>query len=243
MYKNMPEWPNADNLKQEYLVYGSFYNIVDTDQSITKCRNVLEIYNRSGSFEDTLLAKPYSYIPNAIFIMMNPGSSKPEESTLELFNYDVGDMNKMAFKNYLVKAKPDITQYQVMRVMKNNDWNHVRVINLSDIREPKSSLFFKKCKEFHHDDFIHSIFSDIRADELMNALNIDSEIPLVLAWGTSNELKELAIICNTQLQNINIKNRKVAVRSDDLPEELCYHASPTLDKQKKFWLEKICRAI
>ena len=48
----------------------------------------------------------------------------------------------------MVFAKPDVTQYQVMRIMAEMGWDHVRIVNLSDIREPKSIKFFKRVKEF-----------------------------------------------------------------------------------------------
>jgi len=73
-------------------------------------------------------------LPDAIFIMMNPGSSRPLEEVDNVVSED--NINKLEIS--LVPTKPDTTQYQVMRVMHYCNWNHVRVLNISDMRDPKS---------------------------------------------------------------------------------------------------------
>lgn len=239
-------WLDAKAFNQEYIVYGSFYNINNNDASITKCRNALEIYNRQGNFDSTLQLQPFSYRPDAIFIMMNPGSSRPKDKNWEPLDYDIDQMGEMALSNCLVKAKPDVTQYQVMRVMNYENWNHVRILNLSDMREPKSKVFFKKCADYGTEENIHSIFSDKRINELKAAINVDIAAPIILAWGIDKQLLQLAQNCLTQLKYLNIENKKVSVRPDNLPEALCYHACPRFDKQnrhKKHWLTEICNRI
>jgi hypothetical protein len=235
------EWLYANALNQKYIVYGSFYNIINNDASITKCRNALEIYNRQGDFDSTLQLQPFSYRPDAIFIMMNPGSSSPKDKNWEPLDYDIDQMGEMALSNCLVKAKPDVTQYQVMRVMNYKNWGHVRVLNLSDIREPKSKVFFKKCADYGTEENIHSIFSDKRINELKAAINVDIAAPIILAWGNDLQLIQLSKGCLNQLKLI--KNRRISVRKDTMSETLCYHASPTLDRQKRVWFTEICSRI
>jgi len=59
--------------------------------------------------------------PDAVFIMMNPGSSKP---LVEVNNhFPATSLNKLAIS--LVPTKPDTTQYQVMRLMHYRWWQHV----------------------------------------------------------------------------------------------------------------------
>ena len=80
--------------------------------------------------------------PDAVFIMMNPGSSRPLNEVNNRIHAEA--IHELPIS--LVPTKPDTTQYQVMRVMHYCEWRHVRVLNLSDLRCPKSGEFFKQFK-------------------------------------------------------------------------------------------------
>ena len=72
---------------------------------------------------------------------MNPGGGKPKNQVKSnpIVNADtIDDLNKIE----LVETVPDITQNQVMKIMDAKKWNRVKVINLSDYREPKSFDFY-----------------------------------------------------------------------------------------------------
>ena len=51
----------------------------------------------------------------------------------------------------LVLTQPDNTQYQVMRVAVACGWSHVRVLNLSDLRDPKSGSFLERVNALEDD--------------------------------------------------------------------------------------------
>lgn len=139
------------------------------------CRDLLEIHRRrTGS----------AFEADAVFIMMNPGKSKPVE--------DVDSAELRDAK--LVPTMPDSTQYQLMRLMGMQGWTRVKVLNLSDLRESASQKFFKRAREFEdregHDG--HSVFSATRRAELTSALCRRTAAPVVVAWGVNRALRALA---------------------------------------------------
>ncbi len=112
--------------------------------------------------------------PDLMVIMMNPGSSKPIE---EKYNIET-------------PTKPDTTQKQIMAVMTNCQFEYARILNLSDIREPKSQLFFKTIASLENNHG-HSIFSSERINDFKVLFN--TQVPILLAWGVNKKLLPLAI--------------------------------------------------
>ena len=113
--------------------------------------------------------------PDVIFVMMNPGSSVP------MIENVVDEM---------VSAKPDKTQFQVMKVMNACLFDFARVINLSDLRTPDSKVLYSFLKSKQSSRVDHSIFSVQRMEELASVLE---NAPLVVfAWGLDRALTELA---------------------------------------------------
>lgn len=135
----------------------------------------------------------------------------------------------------MVAAKPDTTQYQIMRVMKYQDWKHVRVLNLSDIREPKCTTFFKRVKDFENNyGRIHSIFSNEREKERNRAFHLkEKDSPILVAWGCNKSLLDLANRAMTY-----IVPEKVIGLSYSMTN-LYRHPLPSLHKSKIEWLETI----
>ena len=119
----------------QFNVYGHYYSVQLPGACTLKCRSVLEIIRPNT--EPTDIAKLSSQVPNAIFIMMNPGSSEPLAGSENVITAD----QIVQLEVSLVPANPDVTQYQVMQVMSQCNWSHVRVINLSDIRQAVSKDF------------------------------------------------------------------------------------------------------
>lgn len=172
-------------LRKKYHVKGCFYNI-DFGNKIVKCRSRLEIYRNDINTKNL--------VPNAFFIMMNPGSAEPKSkriTEIPLYNYSSLDLLVSIFRTPLCNAKPDTTQYQVMRLMDYYKWSYVRVFNLSDIRNPKNSAFLKEHKTLNNS--VVSIFSDEREEERLFFANGIERQPLVLAWGVNPGLKNLAV--------------------------------------------------
>jgi hypothetical protein len=84
----------------------------------------LEIVAKAHTPKDRSVLSVLS--PDAVFIMMNPGSSKP---LVEVNNrIHARAIHKLPIS--LVPTRPDTTQYQVMRLMHFLGWRHVRVLNI-----------------------------------------------------------------------------------------------------------------
>ncbi len=83
-------------------------------------------------------------------------------------------------------AVPDRTQYQIMRLLlaaqaKGLGWQHARILNLSDLRTPKSAEFVEKLQRYA-DHPEHSLFCDARHAEC-TALFANPSTPALLGWG------------------------------------------------------------
>lgn len=170
----------ASNLKLKYNVSGHFYSLQVLETEVLKCRSVLEI--TSNSAEGKLMA-------DAVFVMMNPGSSRPVVEKDQAVISDV--ISQLSTK--LVPTVPDTTQYQVMRIMHYKGWQHVRVINLSDLRDPNSGSFSQRYVQLERESgsTLHSIFSPQRSAELKHHLSRKPLGPIVCAWGVSDNLNPL----------------------------------------------------
>ena len=185
----------AEKLKSKFDVFGHFYSVRVSPKKVVECRSVLEIVEAAQAPENTAVLSNRK--PDAVFVMMNPGSSRP---LIEVDNrIHAKAIHKLSIS--LVPTKPDTTQYQVMRVMHYCEWRHVRVLNLSDLRYPKSGVFFKQFKgledEFSFD--AHSVFSELRKDELALKLTNHNAVPVIRAWGVSPHLDPLIDRCISKL--------------------------------------------
>lgn len=183
----------AEDLKKTYGVFGHFYSVQVAPKKVVECRSVLEIVETDHAPKKTTDLSHRK--PDAVFIMMNPGSSRP----LTEVNNHIHAKAIHELPISLVPTKPDTTQYQVMRLMHYCEWQHVRVLNLSDLRCPKSGVFFKQFKELEEDLSFdaHSVFSDRRNDEL--ASKLVNGISVIRAWGVSPHLDPLIDRCITKL--------------------------------------------
>lgn len=181
-YLNM----NRRELDCHFQVHGRFYTARGAGATYA-CRDLLEIrsFNAGSGIEC-----------DAVFVMMNPGSSKPLEQGSPAAPWDAA----------LAPTKPDTTQYQLMRLMGVLGWNRVRVLNLSDLRASRSQDFFELVKSFEdlegHGG--HSIFSSTRQSELVSALVRKAGGPIVAAWGVDPTLKQLATNALQALQGDSI---------------------------------------
>ena len=171
--------------------------------------------------------------PDAVFIMMNPGSSKP----LVEVNNTIHAAAIHTLGLSLVPTTPDTTQYQVMRLMHYRGWKHVRVLNLSDLRCAQSIEFFKQfqhLEEAHAYD-AHSIFSEKRGDELARKLTRQPGAPVVLAWGLSPSLDPLINRC---LARLSPDMRTYGLEKEGAPGKYL-HPLPTLQRQKIEWVDRM----
>lgn len=200
-------------IRDAFNCYGHFYNLFLGNQKIVECRSVLEIVRKNSHIS---INKVANLRPNAIVIMMNPGKSYPLKSTPERIDLESLDINFTS--KPLVTAYPDNTQTRIMKLMNYKNWNHVRVINLSDIREYRSRSLGELIKSFEliTRTKVHSIFSNERQSERDDALSEDI-VPILFAWGAKEFLKKYAA------QSLCIVSSRETYGVPSIKSELYFH--------------------
>ncbi len=214
----------ASQLKRQYSVIGHFYSLHVPGAEHLKCRSVLEIASRAAR------SKPMA---DAVFVMMNPGSSRPVSETDHVVRSD-GISNMSAT---LVPTVPDTTQYQVMRIMHYTRWQYVRVINLSDLRDPKSDSFSQRYQQIERESgsAVHSVFSPQRAAELKRHLLRKPQGPIVCAWGVSDDLNSLIERATAVL---SLEPAVIGLAKPGHPRKY-FHPLPSLQSQKEHWVAQM----
>ncbi len=218
----------AEKLKREYQVLGHFYDLKIGDR-IFNCRSLLEIIS---------LRKRYNLnsLPDSVVVMMNPGSSRPLDNKYEPKKHSVDEILSGSLKKEIIPTRPDNAQYQIMRVMKVNGWEHVRVLNLSDLRNGNSGDF---SQEFQlagsiDSEHPHCITHPSREFELKELLTRDG--PLIAAWGSVEILRKSAKAL------LNRNGGVVGIKASGGSPWYRY-ASPYMKKQKLTWLSEINEEI
>lgn len=229
--KQQPFIP-AKELKQDFGIYGHFYSVELASKEVINCRSVLEIIHHDDTPGDDL-SQVSDLQPDAVFIMMNPGSSKPLTDVNNFITEK--EIGKLPIS--LVPTRPDTTQYQVMRLMHYRNWRHVRVLNLSDLRSPKSPIFIKMFQRLEAESNYqsHSIFAKTRTDELAHKLGDSKKTPLVLAWGVSDKLTPLIERC---LARIPTSRKTFGLLAADTTNKY-RHPLPSLQKEQRLWVDRI----
>jgi hypothetical protein len=140
------------------------------------------------------------------------------------------------FQKPLVLTQPDNTQYQIMRIMVSKHWNHVRVLNISDLRDPKSPSFIARTQKLAAlpGGDSHSLFSKARAKERIEMLRRKPGAPFILGWGQDAGLIPLAKQCLSRIEGEKI----ITVPAGNDPA-LTAHPSPMLQSKKEEWLDAI----
>ena len=224
----------ASELKKTYQVSGHFYTVELENKELLDCRSVLEITKKESTPLDINSLSDIE--PDAIFIMMNPGSSVPLENVKNVILRE--NINKLEV--LLVPTKPDVTQYQVMRIMHYCQWSHVRVLNISDMRDPSSGTFTERFRDIEkRTGFIeHSIFSEQRDFELKSKLPINSKVHIICAWGVSTDLNPLIERC---LKKVNQQRIKGLLKPNT--NNKYFHPLPTLQKDKELWVKNMVNIL
>lgn len=223
----------AEELKQKYGIFGHFYSVKLASKEVVHCRSVLEIVSKVRIPADRQAVSGFR--PDAVFIMMNPGSSKP----LVEVNSCIRVRAIGSLPITLVPTKPDTTQYQVMRLMQLRDWSHVRVLNLSDLRCSRSVEFFTLFERLEDElNFeSHSVFSEARTKELSLKIPRSRKTLIVLAWGLSDRLTPLIDRCMTRLP----QGKRVIGLLKSGTSNRYRHPLPSLQRDQRKWLEQIVR--
>ena len=160
--------------------------------------------------------------PDLMVVMMNPGSSRPIDGNED---YEME-----------TEAVPDNTQNQIMRIMEKCNFDYARILNLSDLREPKSSFFYKKIEELKNHKISHSIFDENRKSDYEELF--EKNIPVIFAWGVNEKLSELASTAIEQIgetQPIGLKKKE--------SDYAYYHPLPQNYLKQKEWVKKISEMI
>jgi len=227
----------AAELKKRFSCYGHFYELVLGRGERAKCRSVLELVDRSVSW--LVPAELSELTPDAVVIMMNPGSSHPKETGYvpATIAYPQG---AAAFPKDLVPTQPDNTQYQVMRIAVEQGWSHIRVLNLSDLRDPKSGSFLQTVQALGEisGGHVHSIFCPERTEECVQSLRRKKNVPILLGWGQDPGLLPLAKQCLGR-----IGSEPTATVPSGVHPLLNAHPSPMLQRKKLDWLGGMLQAL
>ncbi len=93
----------AKELKLKYGVFGHFYSVELASREVIACRSVLEIASKYHTPSDH--SELSGIRPDAVFIMMNPGSSRP----LVEVNNRIRARAIFKLPISLVPTKPDTT--------------------------------------------------------------------------------------------------------------------------------------
>jgi hypothetical protein len=221
----------AQVLKERYEILGNFYSVEITPDCIIECRNVLEIVAKPLTIADVRAIPKQE--PDAIFVMMNPGSSQPLVDVD--YRLKAEQIGELAIS--LVPTKPDTTQYQVMRVMECCQLRHVRVLNLSDLRCTKSPLFIQQFKRLEAEQAYdaHSLFSARRGSELERQVTKYRHTPVVRAWGVSPHLDPLIERCEKSLAKMPIRYGLLKEGTDNK----YLHPLPSLQSQQLMWVDRM----
>ncbi len=212
------EFIEAEVLKHEFEVEGSFYNL-EMCGKVFECRNYAQVFRKDRKIQDYY---------DAILVLVNPGLSTPKQSSYQIRQANAGEIPL-----YYTPAKTDNTQYQVMRLMRLKSWNNVLLLNLSDIRAGNLTEFKQKLHDANEVGFeSHSIFSSSRVEELKQVTE-KCNGPVILAWGTDTGVKNLAELALQVLPHEKI------VGWEFNKQPYYYHASPLPKKGKIRWLENM----
>lgn len=208
---------SGKELESVFHTEASFYKL---EASGTKkiCRSLADI-SRIGSQIGSV---------DALFVLLNPGKCLPVDG-----EDSIALLSGKADKLPLVPATPDNTMYQLMRLMERMKWNHVQIINLTDLRTGKFDEYLESQKlMMTHHDSRHSIFSIDRYSELLDRVE---GIDLIIAgWGTESRIIPTAKIAYTilsELENVSgLSHEK---------HPLYYHPFPWIQTKCIKWLDDI----
>ncbi len=160
--------------------------------------------------------------PDVMVIMMNPGSSRPVDG--------IDNNTKESL------AIPDRTQDQIMKVMLNSNLQYARVLNLSDLREAKSNIFYNKIIEMEDRGVSHSIFDENRQDDF-NQLWVNN-VPVIFGWGVNDYLKPLAL---KAMKACNASNPYGILKANSTWKY--FHPLPPIYSRQQEWVKTITKQL
>lgn len=220
------EFEYADSLKNDFEVKGEFYRLTRQDKEAIVCRRRVEISLKNATGRNAQ--------PDAVAVLMNPGSIRFADPTEESSLPQIENAAQLSLRDtHLKTLKPDNTQYQLMRLMRQMGWKRLRLINLSDLCDANSDSFARLYRELNDNSDIdaipHSLLHSSREKELKRLLKADQ---LILAWG-SNPVQQADAEAFLEL----VKRRKPVGLALEHP--WYRFASPYRKDQKISWLQEM----
>ncbi len=203
----------AKDLKKKYSIEGRFYKL--KEQRDLSFRSLLMIKKINPETDKKLSV-----------VMLNPGGSIP--LGLDFTEKTISYAEMSTLKNIaLVPTRPDIAQYQIMRIMEELNFTEASVINLYDVRETKSNKVNKGTI-----DKRVSIFSKEREQELQSYISENTTV--VIAWGKlGNGTKDFA--CDAYKAVEKLRANIFEVKQGDYFQ----YPSPPVQDLKRKWLDTI----
>ncbi|WP_312202908.1 hypothetical protein [Anaerospora hongkongensis] len=236
-----PWYKKELSVLNKYEFFGHFYTLMHEGKPLQDCRSVLEII-KNGYINPRERQELFEKTPDVIIVMMNPGASTPKAH--EQGKEDKVDLlcKRENGHKTLLETDPDYTQYRILCLAESTKWKHIRIVNLSDIRESKSKNLPRLLKDFEravqttggeYKD-IHSIFSSIRAAELESLLKKEPQTRLIFAWGSKKCLKNYYRLCLTRFA----EEEYIGIQSKT-NEQIFYHPLATNISWIQQMIEKI----
>lgn len=222
-------------LNQQFSFFGNYYSIGATYEF----RNVLCIVPKQDPSVKKIDFFKHQY--DKLFVMMNPGGSKPLDEKLTIKRYPKRSNYKSGLDR-LVLAAPDKTQYQLARIALGMGWESVCVINLSDNINSISSNFVKDIDKLPKN---HTIFDESRKEELQHILEQIKNLDFAcVAWGIK-EKKAFITIADNALKTIsNNKIEPVGLKSREGQPNLFFrHPLPRYKGQQEKWLNDMIKLL
>ena len=218
----------SETLKEKFDVFGHFYNLQLGDY-ICQCRSLLTIVSKE-------MSPSSKELPDAVFVMMNPGSSRPLDKSYLPKTYSHKEIFSNKWVKEIIPTRPDNAQYQIMRLMLLNNWLYVKVLNLSDLRNGNSGEFRKEYQlaSEYNPSHPHCITHLKRRNELLNELKRKSKHPVIAAWGSLDVLADSA----NEMLNLNPKIIGLKVN-----HPWYKYASPYLKTKKLEWLTNMNKLV
>ncbi len=212
----------AQELKSCFKVKAHYYQLRIKSHRYL-CRSVLEICHQKSGHQNRADKRL-----DALVVMMNPGSSKPLYQDSEIAILSRHRLFTMADQRELVDVQPDPAQYQLMRLMLQQEWSRIRLVNLSDLCQGNSQQFAHLHQAITELDPSHpeSIVHPKRRAELRGHLERAPRV--IAAWGKQAVLREQALAMLDEMD---------APIGIDTVEPWFRFASPYRKDQKLEWLD------
>src|SRR5690554_1727882 len=132
---------SAKDLETIFSTEAVFYKL-EVNKEMHLCRSVAAIRRNGSETRKT----------DALIVLLNPGKSLPVDGEV-VIPFLTGEVDLLP----MLPATPDNTMFQLMRLMERMEWNHIEIINLTDLRTGKFEEYLAAQQTMKiHNDSRHS---------------------------------------------------------------------------------------